>query len=111
MPPQLEYVLIRDTAMELIYLAQNEFNNGKYKLVCLLVFLAEALLNYSLDIRQGSSISYSTRINVNELIKNTLSKNSKEDAEECLREALELAKTVNRVFMEKREEECSCWGE
>ncbi len=111
MPPQPEYVLIRDKALKLIYLAQKEFNNNKYELVCFLTYIAKILLKYSLDKRQGSITSHNTQVNINDVISMISLKNDLESAKKCLDETLNLVKTLNKVFMEKREEECNCWGE
>ena len=112
MPPQPEYVLVRDKARELIYLAQEELRNNKPGLVCLLTYIAGTLLYRALGLRQGSSKEYEdASIRIDDMLVTVLFKNDRINAERCLDEAWELLRKVDEVFMERREEECGCWGE
>ncbi len=111
MPPQPEYVLIRDKAQELIDLAQKELENNKPGLVCLLTYIAKILLHKALSLRQDTNELHEILIGANKIVSIVLTKNDRRDAIECLKEIQEFLGEVNRVFMERGEEECECWGE
>ena len=109
MPPQPEYVLIRDEARKLLYLAKDEYNKGHYSTVCLITYLAEILLRYSMSLRQGLSID-EYRIGI-DVLRKILLQNDKDSAKECLEKASKILDDVNKLFMRSREQECYCWGE
>ena len=109
MPPQPEYVLARDKARKILYLAKEQFDGGDYSITCFLVYLAKILLNYSMTLRQGININEYT-INFNE-IRSLLAKDDEEAARTCLEEGFKALSDTDKLFMEKREKECECWGE
>ncbi len=110
MPPQPEYVLVRDKARDLIYLAERLVEEREYSIICLLTHIAEELLKYSINRRLGIN-NNNHSIDVSRLVQITLSLPDKNVVEECIRRARRLLDDVNRVFIERREEECGCWGE
>ncbi len=109
MPPQSEYVLMRDKARKILYLAREEFDNKKYSIICFLVYLAKVLLSYSIMLRQGLNLNEHV-ISFNE-IRKLLARDDEEAARICLREGFKALDDTDKLFIEKREKECECWGE
>ena len=109
MPPQPEYVLVRDRARKILYLAKEEFDRGDYSITCFLVYLAKILLNYSMTLRLGVNPGKHV-IDFNE-IRDLLVKDDRDAARTCLKEGFKALNSIDKLFMEKREKECECWGE
>ena len=108
-PPQPEYVLVRDKARKILYLAKEEFDRGNYSITCFLAYLARILLNYSIMLRRGVNLDRYV-IDFNE-IRSLLIKDTMEAARTCLEEGFNALSDTDKLFMEKREKECECWGE
>ncbi len=109
MPPQPEYVLIRDKAREILYLAKEEFDKGNYSIVCFLIYLAKILFNYSTMLRQG--VNPEKHVTCFNEIRSLLVNDNEAAARACLEEGFKILNNTNNLFMEKREKECECWGE
>ncbi len=110
MPPQPEYVLIRDKARELVYLTKELLERDRPGLVCMLTYIAKILLYRALNLRNATRL-WDESLNIDDLVSIVLNRDSREEALRCIDEVSELLREVDGVFMERREEECECWGE